>query len=163
MAETIKTRIQLKNDTEENWNKAINFKPKKGEVIIYSTDGTHPFSRLKVGDGNTTVVNLPFIDSNSTNGFYLADGTSMFPGVGEENMNYIDVQSDTIYKWETNQYVAKYGFIKQPLKDILTFDAGEITNLTVSNASATLMVTNGHVPSLIINDVNIITDKGDLT
>ena len=36
MAEnTIKTRIQLKNDTEENWNKAVNFVPKQGELIIY--------------------------------------------------------------------------------------------------------------------------------
>lgn len=32
---TIKTRIQLKNDTEENWNKAVNFVPKNGELIIY--------------------------------------------------------------------------------------------------------------------------------
>ena len=45
---TIKTRIQLKNDTEENWNKAINFVPSKGEVIIYSVDDAHPFCRLKV-------------------------------------------------------------------------------------------------------------------
>ena len=64
---TIKTRIQLKNDTEENWNKAINFVPKMGEVIIYSADGTHPFSRLKVGDGETSVINLPFIDSGTVN------------------------------------------------------------------------------------------------
>jgi len=65
---TIKTRIQLKNDTEANWNKAINFIPLKGEVIIYSADDTHPFSRLKVGDGNTTIINLPFIDANTLNG-----------------------------------------------------------------------------------------------
>ena len=65
---TIKTRIQLKNDTEANWNKATNFVPREGEVIIYSADDTHPFSRLKVGDGNTTVFNLPFIDSNTVNG-----------------------------------------------------------------------------------------------
>lgn len=71
---TIKTRIQLKYDTEENWNKSVleadggtktttgsSFIPKKGEVILYSTDGTHPFSRLKVGDGITNVVQLPFL------------------------------------------------------------------------------------------------------
>ena len=61
---TIKTRIQLKNDTEANWNKAINFVPREGEVIIYSTDDTHPFSRLKVGDGNTTIINLPFVGAD---------------------------------------------------------------------------------------------------
>lgn len=62
---TIKTRIQLKNDTEENWNKAINFVPLKGEVIIYSADDTHPFCRLKVGNGITVVSDLPFIYSNA--------------------------------------------------------------------------------------------------
>ena len=59
---TVKTRIQLKNDTEENWNKTQGrFIPLKGEVIIYLTDDTHPFSRLKVGDGITSVVDLPFV------------------------------------------------------------------------------------------------------
>lgn len=65
---TIKTRIQLKNDTEAHWNLATNFVPREGEVIIYSADDTHPFSRLKVGDGETTVINLPFIDSNTVSG-----------------------------------------------------------------------------------------------
>lgn len=68
MGATIKTRIQLKSDTEVNWNKAVNFIPLKGEVIIYSADGTHPFSRLKVGDGVTNVHALPFIDSSTLNG-----------------------------------------------------------------------------------------------
>ena len=65
---TIKTRIQLKNDTEANWNKATNFIPREGEIIVYSADGSHPFSRLKVGDGNTNVINLPFIDAGTING-----------------------------------------------------------------------------------------------
>ena len=60
---TIKTRIQLKNDTEANWNQAQNFIPKAGEVIIYSGDNSRPFSRLKVGDGRTVVTALPFIHS----------------------------------------------------------------------------------------------------
>ena len=57
----IKTRIQLKNDTEENWNKATGFIPLQGELIIYLTDEVHPFSRIKVGDGVTPVTELPFV------------------------------------------------------------------------------------------------------
>lgn len=64
----IKTRIQLKNDTENNWNKALSFIPLMGEVIIYSPDDSHPFSRIKVGDGVTTVINLPFIDATTIDG-----------------------------------------------------------------------------------------------
>ena len=64
---TIKTRIQLKNDTEAHWDLATNFIPREGEAIIYSADGTHPFSRLKIGDGITNVTQLPFIDSGTVN------------------------------------------------------------------------------------------------
>ena len=64
---TVKARIQLKSDTEKNWNKAgpkpgsSGFIPLRGEVIIYLADDTHPFSRLKVGDGTTPVTDLPFV------------------------------------------------------------------------------------------------------
>ena len=72
MSDNIKSRIQLKNDTEENWNKAVNFIPRKGELIIYnaesSNDNARPFPRLKVGDGITNVVNLPFFDAGSISG-----------------------------------------------------------------------------------------------
>ena len=53
------TRIINKHDTEENWSKA-NFIPKQGELIIYDIDSTHDIERFKIGDGTTTVNNLPF-------------------------------------------------------------------------------------------------------
>lgn len=55
---TYKTRIQNKIDTTENWNKAQNFKPLKGEIIIYADPGVSP--KIKIGDGNTLVGDLPF-------------------------------------------------------------------------------------------------------
>ena len=61
-----KTRIIHKHDTEENWNKAINFIPKHGEIIIYDSDDVHPTSRLKIGNGRDVVMNLPFITNEST-------------------------------------------------------------------------------------------------
>jgi len=61
----IKTRFQLKYDTEENWNKALNFIPLRGEVIIYAADDLTPFPRIKVGDGTTPVVDLPFASSGN--------------------------------------------------------------------------------------------------
>ena len=54
----LNTRYQLKIDTTENWNKAINFIPKKGEPIIYKDDNSLP--RIKIGDGITKVIDLPF-------------------------------------------------------------------------------------------------------
>ena len=62
MAEKImKTRVVQKHDTEENWNKATNFIPKKGEVIIYDPDSIHLYSRQKVGDGTKNINELPFL------------------------------------------------------------------------------------------------------
>lgn len=57
---TINTRIQTKIDTEANWAKAANFKPLKGEVIIYDKDASHTEYRYKIGDGKTLVNALPF-------------------------------------------------------------------------------------------------------
>lgn len=156
----IKTRIQLKNDTEAHWLLATNFVPLQGEVIIYSADDTHPFSRLKVGDGTTTVNNLPFIDSETVNNYYFANGIAMFPGVGEEHIYYVDMVSDSIYQWENNHYVLKYGLIKQSLSSFFNFQTGTMTNLSVEIGSGALTVNNGTTPSLTINDTNIVIDKG---
>lgn len=60
VGKTIEARISHKIDTEENWNKAVNFIPLKGELIIYNIDASHPEHRFKIGDGITTVINLPF-------------------------------------------------------------------------------------------------------
>lgn len=71
MTEKIKSRIQLKRDTSENWDKAVNFSPSLGEICIYldadpiygvdgeTIEGYAP--RLKVGDGSTKIADLPFV------------------------------------------------------------------------------------------------------
>lgn len=56
----IKTRIINKHDTEANWNKAIDFVPMKGEIVVYDTDDTHSCPRFKVGDGKSKITALPF-------------------------------------------------------------------------------------------------------
>lgn len=61
MAEkNLNSRIIHKHDTEGNWNKATNFIPKQGEIIIYDIDSTYDYERFKIGDGATVVSNLPF-------------------------------------------------------------------------------------------------------
>ena len=52
------TRQQIKRDTSANWALATNFIPLDGEIIYY-TD----LHKLKVGDGQTLVENLPFLYS----------------------------------------------------------------------------------------------------
>lgn len=50
------SRLIQKHDTEANWNKATNFVPLKGEIIIYDD-----LNQMKIGDGGTVVSDLPFI------------------------------------------------------------------------------------------------------
>lgn len=64
---TLKTRIIHKHDVELNWNKATNFIPKQGEIIVYDIDSNHSYERIKIGDGVTNVNNLPFVISTLTN------------------------------------------------------------------------------------------------
>ena len=55
-------RIQHKHDIEANWNKALNFIPKIGEIIVYDIDDNYNYSRFKIGDGTTVVGSLPFVN-----------------------------------------------------------------------------------------------------
>lgn len=103
---TIKTRIQLKCDTEANWNKSVlvseggvekttgtSFIPREGEVIIYKADDTHPFSRLKVGDGTTNVVRLPFVGALNINGQSIEVATT---NEWNARINYIPNKGDIL-------------------------------------------------------------------
>ena len=57
---TLLTQLIHTHDTEINWNKCTKFVPKKCDLIVYDIDDTHPYPRFKIGDGTTTIVNLPF-------------------------------------------------------------------------------------------------------
>ena len=51
----LKTRMRQKVDTSQNWAKAKNFVPLKGEICIYSD-----LHRMKVGNGTTKINDLDF-------------------------------------------------------------------------------------------------------
>ena len=56
----ISSRIVHKHDIEANWNKATNFIPKAGEIIVYDRDENYTYERIKIGDGETLIENLAF-------------------------------------------------------------------------------------------------------
>lgn len=55
----LNTHVLSKHDTEGNWE-ASEYIPKTGELIIYDTDSTYSYPRIKVGDGVSNAANLPF-------------------------------------------------------------------------------------------------------
>ena len=78
---TLNSRMIQKHDIEDNWNKAVNFIPKQGEIIVYDTDETHDYERIKIGDGITNVNALPFVYESVTEADIIEIcGTSIIPG-----------------------------------------------------------------------------------
>ena len=168
---TIKTRIRLKSDTEANWNKAgpkdgsVGFVPLAGELIVYSADATHPFSRLKVGDGNTNVVNLPFIDAGTLNGeeteVVKAANFSSFPSPGSEDKLYIDLSTNKIYHYAAaSGYTQLSNFTYNVEKSIVGVVTGWLPGVaakaTVENN--VFKITNGILPNLSWEKKTVVTD-----
>lgn len=67
MSKKFNTRIVHKHDTSENWEKAVNFIPLNGELIIYDD-----LRQIKIGNGVDNVNNLPF--SNNASLIAIDDG-----------------------------------------------------------------------------------------
>ena len=55
---TFQGRIVQKHDTQANWEKATNFIPLKGEIILYDD-----LNEIKIGDGTTKINDLDFFAS----------------------------------------------------------------------------------------------------
>ena len=167
---TIKTRIQLKSDTEENWLKAgpkngsPGFIPLRGELIIYSADETHAFSRLKVGDGSTNIADLPFIDSGTLNGqseFIVKYANyNAFPQPGSPDKLYVDLTSGRIY-----HYTGTYGYsllnsfslevIKSSICEVTYWGPGRAA--TASTTNNILILENGIAPQLLTQNTPVVT------
>ena len=65
-----------KIESAQDWEKAKNFIPKKNQIIIYDgikQDGRYILPpRIKIGDGQTTVNELPF-ENNSPDVLYVEE------------------------------------------------------------------------------------------
>ncbi len=168
---TIKTRIQLKSDTEANWNKAgpkensNGFIPLNGELIIYSADEAHPFSRLKIGDGKTNVVNLPFVDAGTLNGneteIVKKDKFSDFPSPGSEDKLYVDLSTKAIYHYAASSgytQLSHFSFdvTKTTIKNIIDYIPGRPTYALVEDNI--FKVLNGTYGMLDTAPLSVVTD-----
>lgn len=63
------TRIQQKHDIQSNWEKAVNFIPKAGEIIIYDVDANYAYPRIKIGNGTNYLRDLLF--ANEQDNFFI--------------------------------------------------------------------------------------------
>ena len=84
----IQARIIHTHDTQANWKAAKNFVPEKGELIIYDTDIVNTKVRFKLGDGVTTVNELPFALDEALDDLFVKD---------EEGVMYLDAGNISDY------------------------------------------------------------------
>ena len=104
MAEKIlNARTQQKHDIEANWDKATNFIPKAGEIIVYDEDAAHSHPRMKIGDGTSYLADLEFlvnIDTTLTKSSAAADAKTV--GDAITSINTIIENFDNIIAVDEN-------------------------------------------------------------
>lgn len=54
-----KSNAVIKVDSEDNWNKAVNYVPDKFTILVFETVNASP--KIKIGDGIHKVNELPFL------------------------------------------------------------------------------------------------------
>lgn len=147
---TFQGRLVQKHDTKANWDKATNFIPLQGEIIVYDDLG-----KIKIGDGATTVVNLAYVDKDvlHTSGDETASGTKTFSGKvninggldikssGNAVLNIRGVSTTTDY---ADVYVSGTSNTKRPL--VLQNNSSGSGNVGIGNATPDEKLTvNGNV------------------
>lgn len=155
-----KARIQSKGDTSANWAKAITFVPLKNELILY-TD----LHKIKIGDGTTTVGNLPFLsDANTT--YTFTNGTNSFtvtPSGGSAQTVTVTpniANNITGNGTRTNNYLAKFSGTNTVTNgpaigtSTTTYLRNDGTWATPPNTNTTYTFTNGTNGSFTVKPSN---------
>lgn len=60
----IPSRTHQLSDTESNWLLVPAFVPKLGELVVFNADENYEYPRVKIGDGVTPLIDLPFAYEN---------------------------------------------------------------------------------------------------
>lgn len=147
----LKVRVQHKHDIEANWQKATNFIPKAGELIIYDPDANFEFARVKIGDGITLVSDLPFVGRQDDVVTYSEQSlTKEQQAQARENIGAITADDAVsaafknlglIGKEEPAEiFSGKYQFQNGKYSDIvdsLLFSEGDVISLTIDDVTYT--------------------------
>ena len=120
----ISSRIINKHDTEVNWNKAINFIPKAGEIIVYDRDETYDYERFKIGDNVTSVINLPFYLENQLLTYTLSKNNNQIVLTGSDGSSTSIEENSTIVTDDNNgnvvlESVTGIAYMEESLKQEL--------------------------------------------
>ena len=81
-------RVVMKHDSDEHWSNAEGFIPLAGEIIVYDTS-----KRIKIGDGITNVINLPFASAGELTDFlgYVENGQNYPVEIDDNGKLFVNV------------------------------------------------------------------------
>ena len=98
----LKGKVVFKHEKEADWNKS-EYIPSEGEKVLYDPDDGCSYTRMKFGDGEHRVVDLPF-SPPSTNGISEkthAEGNNTLAGSKAYYYKAIDFENKKIYLSES--------------------------------------------------------------
>ncbi len=183
---TRKVRHIQKHGPAKDWSKATNFNPMAGEAIVYDADENYPIPRLKIGNGNTNVNELPFIGQSiidvfnlpqhyiDSNVFYRVPTTKMVENLQEVESNVfiyyiksLPANGEPVLNFDTGHLVWYYnvvdGIVYGYIDENLSAAAGAEFGLAIPNGwypySMLYEMTN-IFPDLAIINVNELPPEG---
>jgi hypothetical protein len=142
----LNARVQHKIDTWENWSKAENFIPLKGEIIIYTTNEKgEAETKIKIGDGTTKVNDLEFAVAGSASGEVGTNAIqSDWAQTDTTKLDYIKNKPEIGDNIEENSSkLATSGAVFEAIKKIasaggIVYEAGKLTKIENNKISSTL-------------------------
>lgn len=165
-------RYKLKSDIEANWiTNGTSLIPFAGEPIVYLPDksqgGTYTYARLKIGDGEKNVNELPFIDAGTINGGTLPEdelaiynNKNAFPQIGQADKLYVDLTTKVIYCYSNSAYVQLSNFTystdKVGVMALNSWNAGYPASFSCING--VLHITTGQSPLFNYDTVQVVRD-----
>lgn len=159
MSKIINTRIAQKHDVEAVWHSAeCNIIPYKGELIIYDPDDTHANPRVKIGDGVSAPVDLPFavdvsqadLDAKISNDEILQTTNAS----GTNKKVYISKLDDALYAADKRFVVTANIYNKTNNSLISAVPATNINKLFNGNFEDTLAISAGNYAVINISFEN---------
>lgn len=162
--------IRLRKDTEANFALIQNsFIPEDGEVCLIETSTG---IRVKVGDGESFLSQIDYIDVNLINqinnvvkhGYYLngkfwTDSTYTIVIPAELTKIYIDANTDVIYNYNGSQYVS----INDTLPNATDVQSGIMKLYTTKGIATDGTMTQKSITDNLNTKVEVSVDKDNET
>lgn len=122
-----RARLQQKHGTTEDWNKAENFVPKVGEIVVYDKydkQGNQVADevKMKIGDGVANVKDLPFFGGTAN---VSIEDLPLSTGSGKNSIQFGEAKANGDYS------LAGGTISKDIITDILGYDITNIQDTTI--------------------------------